>query len=110
VPALSSSLISAALEQIADLPAGDRELLAAGRLSFSADGQAVHLLAVLDHQTCAVLGQADVDGKTNEVTQFAPLLEPPDLTGHVVTADALHTQRGHAELLATGKNAHYSSS
>jgi DDE_Tnp_1-associated len=33
VPALSSSLISPALEQIADLPAGDRELLAAGQLS-----------------------------------------------------------------------------
>jgi predicted transposase YbfD/YdcC len=73
----------------------------------SADGQAVHLLAVLDHQACAVLGQAGVDGKTNEVTRFAPLLEPLDLAGHVVTADALHTQRGHAEFLVTTKNAHY---
>jgi hypothetical protein len=33
VPALSSSLISPALEQIAGLPAGDRELLASGQLS-----------------------------------------------------------------------------
>jgi hypothetical protein len=33
VPALSSSLIGPALEQVADLPAGDRELLAAGHLS-----------------------------------------------------------------------------
>jgi predicted transposase YbfD/YdcC len=72
----------------------------------SADGQAVHLLAVLDQQACAVLGQVAVDGKTNEVTRFAPLLEPLDLAGHVVTADALHTQRGHAEFLAT-RNAHY---
>jgi predicted transposase YbfD/YdcC len=66
----------------------------------SADGQAVHLLAVLDHQAWAVLGQVDVDVdvETNEVTRFAPLLEHLDLTGHVVTADALHTQRGHAEL------------
>jgi hypothetical protein len=30
VPALSSSLISPALEQLAGLPAGERELLAAG--------------------------------------------------------------------------------
>jgi DDE_Tnp_1-associated/Transposase DDE domain len=66
----------------------------------SADGQAVHLLAVLDQQACAVLGQVSVDGKTCEVTRFAPLLEHLDLTGHVVTADALHTQRGHAEFLA----------
>jgi predicted transposase YbfD/YdcC len=73
----------------------------------SADGQAVHLLAVLDQRACAVLAQAGVDGKTNEVTRFVPLLEPLDLTGHVVTADALHTQRGHAEFLVTQKNAHY---
>ncbi|MBV9095427.1 MAG: ISAs1 family transposase, partial [Streptosporangiaceae bacterium] len=72
-----------------------------------AGGQAVHLLAVLDQQACVVLSQAGVDGKTNEVTQFAPLLEHLDLTGHVVTADALHTQRGHAEFLVTAKNAHY---
>jgi hypothetical protein len=52
----------------------------------SADGQAVHLLAVLDHRACAVLGQVDVDGKTNEFTQFAPLLDPLDLTGDMVTA------------------------
>src|SRR6266508_3958781 len=34
----------------------------------------VHLLAVMDHATRAGLGQADVDGKTNEITQFRPLL------------------------------------
>jgi predicted transposase YbfD/YdcC len=78
-----------------------------GTRNASADGQAVHLLAVLDQQACAVLGQVSVDGKTNEVTQFAPLLEHLDLTGHVVTADALHTQRGHAEFLVTGNNADY---
>ena len=44
---------------------------------------------------------------TNEITQFAPLLEPLDLTGCVITADALHTQREHAEFLVTTKKAHY---
>jgi predicted transposase YbfD/YdcC len=73
----------------------------------SSDGQAAHLLAVCDQQAGTVLGQARVDGKTNEVTQFAPLLEPVDLAGCVVTADALHTQRGHAEFLVTKKNADY---
>jgi predicted transposase YbfD/YdcC len=67
----------------------------------------VHLLAVIDQQAGAVLGQAGVDGKTNEITRFAPLLEPLDLTGTVVTADALHTQREHAEFLISDKKAYY---
>ena len=73
----------------------------------SADGQAAHLLAVCDQQASAVLGQARVDGKTNEVTAFAPLLQPLSLAGCVVTADAMHTQRDHAEFLVTKKKADY---
>jgi len=73
----------------------------------SSDGQAVHLLAAADQQASAVLAQARVDGKTNEITRFAPLLEPLDLAGTVVTAGALHTQREHAGFLVTKKNAHY---
>jgi DDE_Tnp_1-associated/Transposase DDE domain len=72
----------------------------------SADGQATHLLAVCDQKASAVLGQAAVDGKANEVTAFAPLLEPIDLAGCVVTADG-HTQRGHAKFLADTKKADY---
>lgn len=49
----------------------------------------------------------DVQGKTNEITRFRPLLEPGDLAGAVITADALHTQREHAEFLLTQKDAHY---
>jgi hypothetical protein len=37
----------------------------------SSDGQAVHLLAALDQQAGAVLAQAGVDGKTNEVRHEA---------------------------------------
>ena len=73
----------------------------------STGGQAVHLLAVADQQASAVLAQASVDGKTNEITTFAPLLEPLDLTGCVITADALHTQREHAKFLVIDKKAHY---
>ena len=54
-----------------------------------------------------MLAQAEVDGKTNEITRFAPLLEPLDLAGAVVTADALHAQREHAQFLVTEKDAHY---
>jgi predicted transposase YbfD/YdcC len=67
----------------------------------------VHLLAVADQQASAVLAQASVDGKTNEITQFAPLLQPLDLAGSVITADTLHTQREHAEFVLAGKHAHY---
>jgi predicted transposase YbfD/YdcC len=73
----------------------------------SSDGQAVHLLAALDQRAGAVLAQAGVDGKTNEITAFAPLLEPLDLAGCVITADAMHAQRGHAEFLIAKKKAHY---
>jgi predicted transposase YbfD/YdcC len=61
----------------------------------------VHLLAAADQQAGAVLAQGDVNGKTNEITRFAPLLEPLDLAGAVVTADAMHAQREHAEFLVS---------
>jgi predicted transposase YbfD/YdcC len=67
----------------------------------------VHLLAVMDHTSRAVLAQTDVDGKTNEITRFRPLLDELDLTDTVVTADALHTQREHADWLVAAKQAAY---
>jgi predicted transposase YbfD/YdcC len=67
----------------------------------------VHLLAVMDHTSRAVLAQADVDGKTNEIARFRPLLDGLDLTDTVITADALHTQREHAEWLVAVKHAAY---
>jgi DDE_Tnp_1-associated/Transposase DDE domain len=67
----------------------------------------VHLLAVMDHTSRAVLAQTDVDGKTNEIARFRPLLQRLDLTATVVTADALHTQREHADWLVTAKHAAY---
>ncbi|WP_230416018.1 ISAs1 family transposase [Micromonospora tarapacensis] len=70
-------------------------------------GEQVHLLAVLDQHTGTVLGQVDVDGKTNELTRFQPLLDPLDLTAVLVTADALHTQREHARWLTETKQAGY---
>jgi len=70
------------------------------------EGRATHLLAAFDTTTGTVLGQAAVDGKTNEITAFAPLLDRLDITGALITADALHTQRGHASYL-TGRGAHY---
>ncbi|MGW4931371.1 ISAs1 family transposase [Agromyces sp. NPDC004153] len=70
-------------------------------------GEPVHLLSAFDQVTGLVLAQTEVDGKTNEITRFRPLLQHLDLTDAVITADALHTQRDHAHFLATEKNAHY---
>jgi predicted transposase YbfD/YdcC len=69
--------------------------------------QPVHLLAAIHHTTTATLGQVAVDGKSNEITAFQPLLAPLDLTRTVVTADALHSQRAHANFLVTDKDAAY---
>lgn len=66
----------------------------------------IHLLAAVDHATSAALGQVDVETKTNEITCLQPLLDAIDLTGAVVTSDAMHTQREHAEYLG-GRGAHY---
>lgn len=63
------------------------------------DGRPVHLLAAFDQASGVVLGQTVVDGKTNEINAFAPLLDRLDITGAVITADALHTQHRHARYL-----------
>ena len=71
-----------------------------------ADERAVHLLAALDTRCGIVLGQSVVDGKTNEITAFAPLLDRVDITDAIITADALHTQDEHARYLHR-RGAHY---
>jgi predicted transposase YbfD/YdcC len=71
-----------------------------------ADERAVHLLAALDTCCGIVLGQSVVDGKTNEITAFAPLLDRVDITDAIITADALHTQDQHARYLHR-RGAHY---
>lgn len=72
----------------------------------AADGRPVHLLAALDTSSGIVLGQSVVDGKTNEITAFAPLLDRVDITDAIITADALHTQDQHARYLHR-RGAHY---
>ncbi|MFC3456121.1 ISAs1 family transposase [Amycolatopsis speibonae] len=72
-----------------------------------ADARGVHLLSALTHQHGTVLAQAQVGAKTSEVSGFAPLLDRVDLTGTVVTADALHTTAGHAHYLTAERHADY---
>ncbi len=74
------------------------------RGAVDAEGNQTHLLAAATHQDALVLGQVEVGAKTNEIPMFAPLLETlaatgVDLATTVITADALHSQRSHAEYL-----------
>ena len=79
------------------------------KLAKAGGKQKVHLLAAVAHHTGVVISQDRVAkaGKANEITHFRPLLEPLPLTGVLVTADAMQTQRAHARWLVQDKEAHY---
>ncbi|WP_211310265.1 ISAs1 family transposase [Branchiibius hedensis] len=67
---------------------------------------APHLIAAHEHDAGIVLGQLAVAAKSNEIPAVPELLatfDPDDLTGTVITADALHTQTDTAiAILAAG--------
>jgi predicted transposase YbfD/YdcC len=76
------------------------------RAARRADGTQVHLLSALDTSTGIVLAQVTVDAKSNEIPAFTPLLDALEqvlgsLAGLLFIADALHTQTGHANDIAT---------
>ena len=58
-----------------------------------------HLVSVLDQASGVVLGQVQVEAKGSEVAAFTTLLDELDLTDVLVTADAVHTNRHHADYL-----------
>jgi predicted transposase YbfD/YdcC len=93
----------------ANSPPGRRRVAVDGKTlrgSATPDLPGRHLLAAFDHTHGVVLAQVEVAAKTNEIPMFTTLLDRIDLTDTVVTADALHAQRGHADYLH-GRGAHY---
>jgi len=71
------------------------------------DGKAPHLVAALAHGIGAVLGQVAVDSKSNEIPAVRELLKAfADLTGAVLTMDALHAQHDTAQAVL-GRGADY---
>jgi predicted transposase YbfD/YdcC len=63
-------------------------------------GKAPHLVAALAHGIGAVLGQAAVAAKSNEIPAVRDLLKAfADLAGAVITIDALHTQHDTAQVV-----------
>jgi predicted transposase YbfD/YdcC len=100
-------LARAAREQVSDRAAFESESDAVSLTALAVDGKTVrgaknhqgnrvHLLAAMTHDRGLVAAQTEVAAKTNEIPMFTTLLEQLDLTGLVITADALHTQRGTA--------------
>jgi DDE_Tnp_1-associated/Transposase DDE domain len=67
-----------------------------------------HLVSVLDQASGVVLGQVAVAEKGSEVGAFTTLLDELDLTDVLITADAAHTNRNHAEYLHE-RGGHYCS-
>jgi predicted transposase YbfD/YdcC len=102
-----------------------RELADAGRLdglltAIAIDGKwlrgvldgPVKLFAAMLHEEKAMIAQHRIPDDTTEVTQVKELLDPVDLEGAVVTADAAHACRETAKYIAGrkedgGRESHY---
>lgn len=69
------------------------------RGSKSKDKKALHLVAALLHGEGIIIGQKEVDSKSNEITTFQPLLQDIDIKGKTVTADAMHAQVDNAKYI-----------
>jgi predicted transposase YbfD/YdcC len=106
------------LDQVLGAWLWTRAVQAGGRLVIAIDGKALrgakdktgkapHLVAALAHGIGAVLGQAAVDAKSNEIPAVRDLLKAfASLAGAVITIDALHTQHDTAQVI-TGRHADY---
>lgn len=71
------------------------------------DGSKVHLLSAFVHQEGITIAQRQIESTSNEITAAQPLLQPLDLRGKVVTADAMHAQKELARFLVQDKHADY---
>lgn len=101
-PAVFAMLLGAWMSLRWDQVDGQKVIAVDGktvRRACDAGERAPHLVSVLSHGTGLVLGQVRVDSKTNEIPAIRDLLGVMDLTGVVVTADALHTQRDTAAFI-----------
>jgi predicted transposase YbfD/YdcC len=110
---LFARLDAAALDGLVGAFLWTRTATVAGRRVIAVDGKTVrgartattvapHLVAAFDHGSGTVLGQLATAAKSNEIPTVRTLLATFDLTGVVVTLDAMHTQTDTAELITSG--------
>jgi predicted transposase YbfD/YdcC len=112
---IDSAVLSTVLARWLLARAGNEPAAASGPRVVAIDGKtlrgsrtateaAVHVLAAYDTATGITLAQIRVDDKGGEIAQVNPLIERArqvlgPLTGVVFTADALHAQTAHAQLV-----------
>ena len=88
------------------------------RLAVAVDGKTIrgarigkqaapHLVAAVTHGDTVVLGQCRTADKSNEIPTVRRLLRGIDITGAVVTVDAMHTQKATARCLREQCRAEY---
>jgi hypothetical protein len=77
------------------------------RGAHDAGQRAPHLLSAILHDEAVVIGQLEVEEKTNEIPKLPELLAPLPLEGAVITADAMHTQTESARYIVETKKADY---
>ena len=71
------------------------------------NGTQMHILSAFLHQQGVTVSQLEVGEKTNEIPMIQPLLDPLNIEGRVVTADAMHTQVKTARYIVEEKHADY---
>jgi predicted transposase YbfD/YdcC len=72
----------------------------------SSNKSAIYMVSAWSHDNQLALGQVKVDEKSNEITALPSLLKNLDITGSIITTDALNTQKKSAELIVS-KGADY---
>ena len=64
------------------------------------------MVAAVEHVTGLILGQAEVESKSNEIPAVRELSNGLDLAGRIVTVDAMHAQHDTARCLLKGHADH----
>lgn len=80
----------------------DGKTICGSRDSFH-NSRATHLVSAWACENQLVLGQAKVDGKSNEIKAIPLLLDLLDLEGNIITIDAMGTQTDIAERIINEK-------
>jgi predicted transposase YbfD/YdcC len=103
--AVLDSLIGAFLWARTCTVAGRRVIALDGKTvrgARTAQAAAPHLVSAFDQATGTVLGQLATAAKSNEIPTVRTVLAAFDLTGVVVTVDAMHTQTDTAQAITGG--------
>lgn len=59
------------------------------------DKKALHLLSIFDADTDLILGHYETEEKSNEIPALVKFIEEIDLSGYIITLDAMHCQKNY---------------